>query len=96
VTVGDSLPGARGITIETLLGELRADWIDYLKIGIEGAELPFLYSQPEWLRGIGRLRIDVHASYSEEDYRADREAMDMQVRRLDVRGTGNPVLVASG
>jgi FkbM family methyltransferase len=51
----------RAIAIDTLMQEAGVDWVDYMKIDIEGAEDEILVSDARWLACTGELNIEIHA-----------------------------------
>lgn len=48
------------ITVPTLLAKYGITHIDYVKMDIEGAELPVLKADPKWLDLVDTLRVEVH------------------------------------
>jgi FkbM family methyltransferase len=55
---------ARAITLDSLLAETQADWIDYVKMDIEGGERRVLQAPGDWAGRVGCIRVEVHDSYS--------------------------------
>ncbi|WP_298922005.1 FkbM family methyltransferase [uncultured Roseobacter sp.] len=51
----------RAISIDTLMQEVGVDWIDFMKMDIEGAEHAVLDPQAGWLQRTGALNLEVHA-----------------------------------
>ena len=51
---------AISLSIPTLLALCKVTHIDYLKMDIEGAEIPILRENPDWLDIVDSMRIEVH------------------------------------
>ena len=50
----------RGVTIAELLRDAREDWIDLLKVDIEGAERQLFSGDLSWLRRVRTVAIELH------------------------------------
>lgn len=57
---GPDEPGIKAVTVEDLLQLADADWIDILKIDIEGAEKELFAENTGWLGRVGTLVIELH------------------------------------
>jgi FkbM family methyltransferase len=59
---GSATPGStvRGLTIDTLMREQSVDYIDVLKVDIEGSEKEVFESYVSWIDRIGILIVELH------------------------------------
>lgn len=55
---------AEALTLDSLVAETQADWIDYVKMDIEGGERRVLQAPGEWARRVRCIRVEVHDPYS--------------------------------
>jgi FkbM family methyltransferase len=53
----------RAVTIPELMERAGADWIDFVKIDIEGSELELFSDETEWLGAVGALMLELHDRY---------------------------------
>ncbi|MEO9827667.1 MAG: FkbM family methyltransferase [Paracoccaceae bacterium] len=51
----------RAVTIHTLMQELGVEWIDFMKMDIEGAEDKVIYPGAPFLKKLGVLSLEIHA-----------------------------------
>ena len=58
---GASEVTVRAVSIDTLMQEASIDWIDFMKMDIEGAEHEVLHPEAPWLQRTGALNLEVHA-----------------------------------
>jgi hypothetical protein len=56
----DEPPGLPGITIDEAMAALRSDWVDILKIDIEGAEAEVFSGAVGWLARVGTVAVEIH------------------------------------
>lgn len=47
------------LRVSTLLGRLALDWVDYVKMDIEGAEEEVL-GDDGWLKNVGSIKVEIH------------------------------------
>jgi FkbM family methyltransferase len=52
--------GARGLTLDTLMAECHVDFIDILKVDIEGAEKEVFEHTSAWVGKIGAVVVELH------------------------------------
>lgn len=57
---------AEALTLDSLVAETQADWIDYVKMDIEGGERRVLQAPGEWARRVRCIRVEVHDPYSSD------------------------------
>jgi FkbM family methyltransferase len=50
----------RGVTLDTLMKENGIDWIDLLKVDIEGAEKEVFASSIAWIDRVGAIAVELH------------------------------------
>lgn len=62
--------GVEGISVPTLLERLGEEWIDLLKLDIEGAEIPLFTDASDWLSRVGVVLIETHGPESDRVTRA--------------------------
>jgi FkbM family methyltransferase len=60
VRTGEGARGVRAVTIPELLSRADAEWVDLVKIDIEGSELELFSQESGWLRQVGALVIELH------------------------------------
>lgn len=81
----------RGLSLNTLMGELDIDWIDYMNIDIEGAERSVLAGESAWAQRVGCMTVQAHGSLDECIFRLAE--LGFQVVRVDTR-SATPVVTA--
>jgi FkbM family methyltransferase len=62
------------VTIDELFLSQQVEFVDLLKIDIEGAEKLVFSGQPEWLKKVGCIMIELHGGYSLEQFEQDVHA----------------------
>jgi hypothetical protein len=65
-----------GITLETFIQDNKIDFVDILKIDIEGAEKEIFAKKPQWLTKVGMLIIELHDRKNQGCSRAFFSAID--------------------
>lgn len=65
-------------TVEELLDEHGLDWVDILKVDIEGAEAE-LFARPSFLARVGLVVIELHPPYDFAAFQRDIAAMNFLV-----------------
>lgn len=78
-----STESVRGMTIEQMMAEAKVECIDLLKMDVEGAELPVLQGNTEWLHKVKHLCIELHG---EEHAKALEKALASYRYRKVVEG----------
>jgi FkbM family methyltransferase len=63
-------------TLPTLLAEAGIDWVDYVKMDIEGAEEALLAGPLDWADRVGSLKVELHPPAE----------LDTARKRLEARG----------
>jgi FkbM family methyltransferase len=58
------------ITIASLIKQCKIEFIDYVKIDIEGAESEIFKTNVDWLKQVGAIKIEVHPPATIEGIRA--------------------------
>lgn len=72
--------GVRAVTVRELLERAGADWVDFVKIDIEGSELELFSEETEWLGAVGALMLELHDRYRP----GCREAVEQAIARSGV------------
>lgn len=62
---------APAVSLSTLIGRTGAEWIDYVKMDIEGAESRVLRENTEWASRVRSIKVEVHPPYSVEECMTD-------------------------
>jgi FkbM family methyltransferase len=52
--------GVRAVTMQELLDRAATDWVDFVKIDIEGSELELFSEETDWLDAVGALMVELH------------------------------------
>lgn len=55
-----SLGTVRAVTVEEIMSEFKLDFIDILKVDIEGGEKALFAGSPAWLNRVGVVMIELH------------------------------------
>jgi FkbM family methyltransferase len=55
--------------LDSLLDELGVEWVDYVKMDIEGAEAAIVGEDPAWLERVGAMKIEIHPPATYESLR---------------------------
>ena len=50
----------QGMTLDNIMATYELDYIDYLKIDIEGAELEVFQDKPGWVSKVGVMVLELH------------------------------------
>jgi FkbM family methyltransferase len=91
-----TIPGAsgvRGITVDTLMAECAIDYIDLLKVDIEGAEKEVFENPSKWIDRLGVIVIEPHDRFRPGCSRS----LYLATRDFDVeRRKGEMVFLARG
>lgn len=66
---------APAISLSTLIERCGAEWIDYVKMDIEGAESRVLKENTEWVARVRSIKVEVHQPYSVKECTADLERL---------------------
>ncbi len=68
---------AKAISLNTLIAEICSpdQFIDYVKMDIEGAEREVLRRNTEWAARVRSIKIELHGNYSKEDCIADLQRL---------------------
>lgn len=86
----------RTVSMQTLMADQRIDWIDYLKVDIEGSERELFQRNTDWAKRVGVLKVEIHRGYPLDDAIRDLSALGFRVRHVNAAATtSKPVLVAS-
>jgi FkbM family methyltransferase len=56
------------ITIDKIIAENNIDFVDFVKMDIEGAELEIFEAPLDWLNKVGEIKIEVHYDKSRFDF----------------------------
>jgi FkbM family methyltransferase len=62
---------APAISLPTLIARTGAEWIDYVKMDIEGAERRVLKENTGWASRVRSIKVEVHPPYSVEECMED-------------------------
>jgi FkbM family methyltransferase len=73
--------GVAAVTIGELLDRADADWIDLVKVDIEGSERELFSENTDWLEYVGALVLELHDRFVP----GCREALDQAIARSGVR-----------
>jgi FkbM family methyltransferase len=77
--VGDSGREVRALSLASVLAEVAADTVDFLKLDIEGAERHVLTQDTGWSAAVACVNVEVHAPYTTGRCVADLEALGFTV-----------------
>lgn len=67
---------ATAVSLNALLERYRPDeWIDFVKMDIEGAEARVLRANTEWAERVRSIKVEVHPPYTVEECHADLERL---------------------
>lgn len=62
------LDEVESVTVGTIMERCGVEYVDFLKMDIEGAEIPILTANPDWLQRVGSMNLEVHrATVGEEE-----------------------------
>jgi FkbM family methyltransferase len=64
-----------GIALNTLIGRVGWDTVDYLKMDIEGAERAILKENTSWSSRVRSIKIETHDGYRRDECLADLERL---------------------
>jgi FkbM family methyltransferase len=81
VRVSHEPGGVRAVTIQELLERAGAEWVDFVKIDIEGSELELFSEETDWLGAVGVLMLELHDRFRP----GCRDAVDRAIARSGVR-----------
>lgn len=81
VHASDDPGGVRAVTIQELLDRAAANWVDFVKIDIEGSELELFSEETEWLEAVGALMLELHDRFRP----GCRDAVERAIARSGVR-----------
>lgn len=70
-SVASTRMSAPAVSLSTLVRRTGADWIDYVKMDIEGAESLVLKENTEWASRVRSIKVEVHPPYSVEECMED-------------------------
>ena len=59
-----ALKRSRSMTITEIMDHLEFDYVDYLKMDIEGAEAEILLHDNKWLDRVGSIKLEYHPHYN--------------------------------
>lgn len=77
VGAGGSGRPAASHALNTLFA--RDDWIDFVKMDVEGAERQILRERTEWASKVGCIKVECHAPYSVREATRDLESLGFAV-----------------
>jgi FkbM family methyltransferase len=84
--VGDGTSGeevaAPAMTVDTVLRRSGWDWVDFVKMDVEGVERDLLRRTDGWIDKVGRIGVEVHAPYSVQDCERDLRNFGFRTSRL--------------
>jgi FkbM family methyltransferase len=85
---------ASAISLNRLWRDFRLEWVDYVKMDIEGAEFEVLTSSTEWAQRVGCIKVELHPEYGRADCAKALAALGFSVR-VSPGSEVRPVLIAS-
>lgn len=59
-----ALNSAQAMTVAEIMDHLEFDYVDYLKMNIEGAEAEILLHDNKWLDRVGSLKLEYHPQFN--------------------------------
>jgi FkbM family methyltransferase len=71
----------KAMTMGELLERAGAEWVDLVKIDIEGSELELFSEETDWINRVGALVLELHDRFRP----GCRDALDQALRRSGVR-----------
>jgi FkbM family methyltransferase len=84
--VGDGTSGeevaAPAMSVETVLQRFAWDWVDFVKMDVEGVERALLLQRAGWIDKVGRIGVEVHPPYSVQDCERDLRNLGFRTSRL--------------
>lgn len=87
----DSQYDVQGMTLDDIMATYELDYIDYLKIDIEGAELEVFQDKPGWVSKVGVMVLELH----DRDRPGCRESFFGNIDGFDhIRELGENVIAA--
>ena len=66
----EKLHTVRALTIDKIMEDFGIDWVDFVKMDIEGAEDKVIHQGAAWLKKIGSLNMEIHAPAHYEQFEA--------------------------
>lgn len=87
--VGESGIETKALSIETLMKNHHLDYIDLLKIDIEGAEKYLLSENCTWLNKVNHIIIEIHDEYKIEDLKRDLKHYNFEIFEPSISGFKN-------
>jgi FkbM family methyltransferase len=66
---------AQGISLNSLLGRLGWDAVDFVKMDIEGAEKAVLRQNTQWASRVRSIKVEAHGDYGRDECLADLERL---------------------
>jgi FkbM family methyltransferase len=75
--VGEGDDHASAFSLNKLLQS--DDWVDFVKMDIEGAEADVLQRNVEWTEKVGAIKVETHAPYTRDDCMRDLRNLGFQV-----------------
>jgi FkbM family methyltransferase len=79
---------APAIALNTLLERTGREWIDYVKMDIEGAERPILKENTEWAARVRSIKVELHEGYSVDECIGDLERLGFQTEPISNHPAG--------
>ncbi len=70
------------LTVPDILDQLNWDWVDLVKMDIEGAERNLLKSCASWIGRVGRIVLEIHPVTSAEEIEAFLRPVNFILRRI--------------
>lgn len=87
--VGDGTSGeevvAPAMTVDTVLRRAGWDWVDFVKMDVEGAERELLRRNDGWIDKVGRIGVEIHAPYTVQDCERDLRDLGFRTSKLALR-----------
>lgn len=85
------------ISMDSLLAQFALDYVDFLKIDIEGSEFALFSGNVEWLDKVNRIAMEVHTRFGDPNHLADIfRQRGFRVRFLENGRTASQVRAESG